>query len=100
MEKPERDWFIKAAENIDMELTDERRQLLARKGERLYSKFCGLNGEGICAESFAEYHALRGEFIVVTDFLEFLHDALERESDAARIRITQELICRVEALLD
>jgi hypothetical protein len=58
-----------------------------------------LDDPGICAESFAEYHALRGEFIVVIDFLEFLNDALERESDAAKIRITQELICRVEALL-
>ena len=44
-----------ASEKFEVELTPKRREFLAVKAERLYSKFCGLHGEGICAESFAEY---------------------------------------------
>jgi len=37
----------------------ERRASLADKGRRLYGKFCGTGGRGICAESFAVYHISR-----------------------------------------
>jgi len=100
MEKPDRDWFIRAPENIDMDLTDERRAQLADKGKRLYHKYCGLNGNGICADSFAEYHALRGEYEVVADFLDFLRQAVTTESDPEKIEMTEQLIKRVEGLLD
>lgn len=99
MEKPDRNWFIHASENFEMELTDERRAQLAAKGKRLYQKYCGLHGKGICADSFAEYHALRGEYEVVTDFLEFLRQVITTESDSAKINITEKLIKRIEALL-
>ncbi|GAB5493701.1 MAG: hypothetical protein Phog2KO_39160 [Phototrophicaceae bacterium] len=99
MKKPERDWFIRATGNFEMELTDKRRALLAEKGKRLYQKYCGLNGEGICAESFAEYHALRGEHEVVNDFLDFLHIMITVETDSTKIKITEELVERIENLL-
>jgi len=88
MHKPERDWFIRATENFDIELTEKRRSQLALKGQLLYAKYCNLNGNGICAESFAEYHMLRGEYIVVTDFLEFLTDTLSHQSNMEIISIT------------
>ena len=100
MEKPERDWFIRAAGNLEMELTDDRRVQLAQKGKRLYQKYCGLNGEGICADSFAEYHALRGEYEVVSDFLEFLRGMVVVETDSAKIDMTEQLIQRIETLLN
>ena len=34
-------------------LAPERRAMLANKGRRLYGKYCGTRGRGICAESFA-----------------------------------------------
>ncbi len=72
---------------------------MALKGELLYEKYCRLNGNGICAESFAEYHMLRGEHIVVSDFLNFLKNRLTTQTNAQIIEITQELIQQVEALL-
>jgi len=83
-----------------MDLTDERRAQLANKGKRLYQKYCGLNGRSDCADSFAEYHALRGEYEVVTDFLDFLRDVITTETDPAKIAMTEDLIERVEGLLD
>ena len=100
MEKPDRNWFIRASENIEMDLTDERRAQLANKGKRLYHKYCGLNGKGICADSFAEYHALRGEYEVVTDFLDYLRLTIKTESEAEKIEMTAQLIERVERLLE
>ncbi|MGB1285370.1 MAG: hypothetical protein ACPG7F_02455 [Aggregatilineales bacterium] len=100
MHKPERNWFIRAAGNFDMALTDERRAQLAQKGQRLYAKYCGLNGDGICAESFAEYHALRGETIVVKDFLDFLRTAYNEEIQPEHRQMTATLIKRVEALIE
>ena len=83
-----------------MDLTDERRAKLVQKGKRLYGKYCGLNGRSDCADSFAEYHALRGEYEVVTDFLDFLRDVITTETDPAKIAMTEDLIERVEGLLD
>ena len=90
---------IRASESFEMELTEERRAQLAHKGQVLYEKYRRLNGEDICAESFAQYHVLRGEDVVVTDFLAFLRDTLSTETDSAKIEITTDLIQRVEALL-
>lgn len=82
-----------------MDLTDERRALLAEKGERLYGKYCGLEGKSDCADSFAEYHALRGEYEVVSDFLDFLRNVISTETDPQKIAMTDQLIARIEALL-
>ena len=99
MKKPERDWFIRAADNVALELTEERRNQLARKGQLLYGKYCGLHGKGICAESFAEYHVVRGEYVIVTDFLAFLHCVLKTEVDPGNVQITEQLIERIESML-
>jgi len=99
MHKPDRDWFIRATQNFDVELTEHRRHQLAIKGELLYAKYCRLNGNGICAESFAEYHMLRGEYIVVIDFLDFLNKTRSNLTDSILISITEDLIQHVEALL-
>lgn len=99
MHKPDRDWFIRATQNFDVELTEKRRTQLALRGELLYGKYCKLNGNGICAESFAEYHALRGEYVVVIDFLDFLNAQLDQPLNPTKLEITQQLIYRVEALL-
>lgn len=82
-----------------MELTDERRAKMAQKGKRLYSKYCGLQGKSDCADSFAEYHALRGEYAVVTDFLDFLHSVIITETEPDKIHMTEQLIARIEGLI-
>ena len=82
-----------------MDLTDDRRIRLALKGKRLYKKYCGLDGETTCADSFAEYHASLGEYEVVADFLDFLRHTLTTESDSAKIDMTEQLIARVEGLI-
>mgnify|MGYP006264703977 CR=1 FL=1 len=92
----------------EIEVPDERRVFLARKGQLLYGKYCGTKGRGICAESFAEYHVWRGELIVVRDLLVFLHqqrDLLEQEASvndrsAAQLEITSQLIGRIERLVN
>lgn len=63
--------------DFEIEVPLERRELLACKGQRLYGKYCGTKGRGICAESFAEYHIWRGELVVARDFLVFLSAQLE-----------------------
>ena len=87
----------------EIEISDERREQLARKGQALYGKYCGTKGRGICAESFVEYHMWRGEFAVARDFLEFLRIQLEilRQSPAEgnQLPITEQLVSRIEALL-
>ena len=91
----------------EIEVSDERRQTLARKGQVLYGKYCGTGGRGICAESFAEYHVWRGEYAVARDFLIFLAaqvDTLRQTSPAtaetqARLAMTERLIARIQVLL-
>ena len=91
----------------EVEVAPDRRAHLARKGQVLYGKFCGTDGRGICAESFAEYHLWLGEIVVVQDFLEFLdHQRLIlSQLDLAepdirrRLAMTLDLIERVEAHL-
>lgn len=84
-------------EKPPMPLTPERREQLALKGQALYLKYCGLNGEGICAESFAEYHLLRGETEVVTDFLAFLQQRLQTPDE--HTANTERLLKKVQGLL-
>ena len=78
----------------------ERRAFLATKGKLLYSKYCDTSGKGICAESFAEYHLWRGEYVVVRDLLVFLQEQeviLQLEPDKAyQLEITRQLIQRIE----
>ncbi len=80
------------------ELTPHRRSVLADKGQRLYSKFCGTGGRGICAESFAIYHIGRGEFNVATDLVAYLDAqviALEQADPKGRLRATRGLVARI-----
>lgn len=53
-------------------VTPERREMLAEKGRRLYGKYCGTGGRGVCSESFAVYHIGRGESVVAADLLAYL----------------------------
>ena len=57
-------------------LSPERRTLLARKGQILYAKQCGMRGRGTCAESFALYQLRLGNIEVVHDLLGFLESQL------------------------
>lgn len=57
---------------VDKELTPDRRAMLAAKARRLYGKYCGTGGRGICAESFAVYHIGRGEIAVAEDLIVYL----------------------------
>ena len=92
---------------VEIEVSPERREFLAEKGRRLYGKYCGLHGEGICAESFAEYHIWRGELQVARDFLVFLNMQVEMlrqlsvndPTNDPQLRITERLIARISHLL-
>jgi hypothetical protein len=91
----------------EVSVNAERRAFLARKGQLLYGKYCGTQGRGICAVSFAEYHVWRGEYVVACDFLSFLAaqaETLRQEvgldcAVADRLDITEQLIERIETLL-
>ena len=72
-------------------LAPERRAMLAEKGRRLYGKFCGTGGRGICAESFAVYHLGRGEAVVAADLLAYL----ETQAAAGQDAMTHGLIARL-----
>ena len=84
----------------DIDITPERRAYLSEKGKRLYEKYCGLDGKGICSEAFAEYHLECGEVVVVEDFLTYLQSIVEQIDEPERLEITQRLINRIEDLLD
>jgi hypothetical protein len=85
----------------------DRRAFLAQKGQRLYGKYCGTKGTGICAESFAEYHIWRGELVIARDFLVYLSTQIDglRSSVATmpevepQLIMTERLIDRIESLL-
>lgn len=79
-------------------LSQEERARLALKGRLLYGKFCGTDGRGICAESFALYHLWRGEPEVARDLLAFLDDeaeSLRHEDPSGRLALTEELANRL-----
>ena len=78
----------------DAPLSDDRRAMLADKGRRLFGKYCGLNGRGICAESFACYHIDRGERVVAEDLLAFLEAQPE---DAITVRLIGRVRRHLEA---
>lgn len=80
------------------ELTPHRRTVLAEKAHRLYGKFCGTGGRGICAESFAVYHIGRGEFVVAEDLADFLDGQvakLEQSDPLGRLQATRGLVARI-----
>jgi len=84
------------------ELTPHRREVLAVKGRRLYGKYCGSSGRGICAESFACYHLDRGQPLVAADLLAWLRErlnALELADPDDRRAMTEGLVGRIEAHL-
>jgi hypothetical protein len=93
--------------DFEVEVSSERRALLAEKGQRLYGKYCGTKGRGICAESFAEYHIWRGELVVARDFLAFLNQQAERIRQISpctpeleqQSAMTERLIERIQSLL-
>lgn len=83
---------------IDDILTPERRAMLAHKAQRLYGKFCGTGGRGICAESFAVYHIGRGEAVVAEDLVAYLDEVvmeLEQHDPHHRLAATRGLASRV-----
>ena len=88
---------------VDVQLTAEDRARLAHKGRLLYAKFCGTNGRGICAESFALYHIWRGEGDVARDLLTFLEtqiEALRDRDPEGRLALTSELASRLRRHLE
>ncbi|MEO8611845.1 MAG: hypothetical protein ABI690_28355 [Chloroflexota bacterium] len=94
-------------EDEEVDVPPERRAFLAIKGQRLYGKYCGTKGRGICAESFAEYHIWRGELIIARDFLgylnvqiAYLHQIAPSTPEIeAQLHMTEGLIERIAALL-
>src|SRR5260370_42429323 len=83
-------------------LTVHRRRMLADKGRRLYAKYCGTRGRGICAESFACYHIARGEAEVAEDLLAFLEPlvvSLEQADPDGRLVMTRRLVARIRGHL-
>ena len=84
-------------------LVSERRAMLADKGRRLYGKFCGTGGRGICAESFAVYHISCGEAVVAEDLVAYLDSmtaALEQSDPGSRLVATRGLASRIRRHLD
>lgn len=80
--------------------TPDRRASLADKGRKLYGKFCGTGGRGICAESFAVYHIGRGEPDVAEDLvahLERVAAELEATDPDGRLAATRGLAARIRA---
>jgi hypothetical protein len=89
-----------------MDISPERRRMLAIKGQRLYHKDCRTDGTAICALSFVGHHIGRGESVVVEDFLAFLREQVEFLSQQPestdtrhRLKLTMKLIERVEEQL-
>ncbi|MGL4463238.1 MAG: hypothetical protein ACRC1K_13905 [Planctomycetia bacterium] len=79
-------------------LAQERRVMLADKARRLYGKFCGTGGRGICAESFAVYHISRGEATVAVDLAAYLDGVvseLESTDPHGRLAATRGLAARI-----
>lgn len=105
MIKPDSAYMQSIRHDEEVDVSAERRAELAYKGERLYFKYCGTKGTGICAESFAEYHIWRGEYVVARDLLRFLVGRADHlrarpgAQAAAQLAMTDQLIVNVENLL-
>ena len=83
---------------IESVISQADRARLALKGRLLYGKFCGTDGRGICAESFALFHIWRGESEIAEDLLAFLEsqiEALKRDDPSGRLALTEELAARI-----
>lgn len=90
------------SESAVVVISPERRASLAAKGRLLYGKYCGTDGRGICAESFAVFHIGRGEAAVAEDLLAFLEgrrEQLEADDPDGRLAMTRGLIERVRGHL-
>lgn len=88
---------------VDASLSPEVRARLAAKGRLLYGKYCGTEGKGICAESFALYHIWRGESEVALDLLAFLDTeiaALRVQDPDSRLESTTQLAERIRRHLE
>lgn len=85
-------------DRVHLPIAPERREWLQIKGQLLYGKYCGTNGEGICAENFAMYHLRLDEVEAVEDFVAFLQQqvaALQESDPEHRLPMTQNLLARV-----
>jgi hypothetical protein len=88
---------------IEVEISPEHRARLVVKGQILYGKFCGTDGQGNCAESFALHHIRLGEPTVARDLGAFLDERMEhlRVGDPdGRLAITEALADRIRSHLD
>ena len=106
MIKPDAPIMQTIHQDEEVEVPPERRAFLAIKGQRLYGKYFGTNGRGICAESFAEYHIWRGELVIARDLLAYLNTQIAclRQTTStpaieSRLHMTAGLIERIAALL-
>ncbi|HZW35235.1 MAG TPA: hypothetical protein VFF52_31220 [Isosphaeraceae bacterium] len=85
------------------QVSAEQRARLALKGRILYGKFCGTQGKGTCAESFALYHIRRGEDEIARDLLTYLQAeiaSLRVEDPEGRLAITEGLAGRIQHQLE
>jgi len=90
-------------ESVDLGISPEQRARLAEKGRLLYGKFCGTDGRGICAESFAMFHIWRGEAEIARDLLAFLEDksaSLRDHDPDGRFALTEELTEKIRRALE
>ena len=82
-------------------LSVEKRALLRRKGEILYGKSCGIEGDGLCAESFARFQLKLGHVEVIDDLIAYLERQvalLERDDPHQRLSMTMSLLDRIRDL--
>ena len=84
---------------VDEIIRDQRREVLAEKGRRLYQKYCGTKGRGICAESFVCYLISRQEFQGVVDLLDHLEVQLLTLPIGDQRSMTERLIARIRSHL-
>lgn len=90
-------------DRVDVELSNDRRARLVLKGRLLYGKFCGTQGRGICAESFALYHIWRGEAEVTRELLAFLDtqvETLRGHDPEGRLAMSEGLAARIRRHLE
>jgi hypothetical protein len=83
---------------VHSELSPEERARLARKGQILYGKSCGMGGRGACAESFAVHQLRLGRVDVARDLLGFLDGriaALLEDDPDGLLSVTESLAARI-----
>ena len=90
-------------DKVDLEVSPEQRARLVQKGKLLFEKFCGTNGRGICAESFALYHIWKGEGQVARDFLAYLDatiGSLQSSDPDDRLARAEDLATRIRSHIE